>query len=110
MPQVPPQAGGVTQINRPPAGGQVSIMPVGQPAAFKKGGMVKDKEAAPKVTKKAMGGMIKAPKKPAVPGRGRGRPATAVKAVSTKPMAKAAKPKMPAFKKGGPVSMKKGKK
>lgn len=73
---------------------------------YKKGGLVKPK--AP--VKKAMGGMIKAPKKPAVPGRGRGRPATAVKAVSTKPMAKAAKPKMPAFKKGGSVSMKKGKK
>lgn len=77
---------------------------------YKKGGLIKPK----KVVKKAAGGMLKTPKAPAVPGRGPGRPATSVKPVGTRAMAKAAAPKkpvgMPAFKKGGKVSMKKGKK
>jgi hypothetical protein len=54
------------------------------------------------------------PKAPKVPGRAPGRPASGVKPFGTKPMAKAAvgrKPvAMPAFKKGGKVSAKKGKK
>jgi hypothetical protein len=77
---------------------------------YKKGGLIKPK----KVVKKAAGGMLKTPKAPAAPGRGPGRPATSVKPVGTRAMAKAAAPKkpvgMPAFKKGGKVSMKKGKK
>lgn len=77
---------------------------------YKKGGMIKPK--AP--VKKAAGGMIgmKKGKAPMAPGRGPGRPATAVKPVGTRAMAKAAAPKkpvgMPAFKKGGKVAMKKG--
>jgi len=77
---------------------------------YKKGGLIEPK----KVVKKAAGGMLKTPKAPAAPGRGPGRPATSVKPVGTRAMAKAAAPKkpvgMPAFKKGGKVSMKKGKK
>ena len=76
---------------------------------YKKGGLIEPK----KVVKKAAGGMLKTPKAPAAPGRGPGRPATSVKPVGTRAMAKAAAPKkpvgMPAFKKGGKVSAKKGK-
>lgn len=69
---------------------------------YKKGGMI-----GKKPVKKAAGGTVPKPK---VPGRSVGRPATAVKAMGTRSMAKAAAPKkpvaMPAFKKGGKVTMK----
>ena len=78
---------------------------------YKKGGLIKPKAAV----KKAKGGAIgmTKPKAPKVPGRAPGRPASGVKPFGTKPMAKAMagrKPvAMPAFKKGGKVSAKKGK-
>ena len=69
---------------------------------YKKGGMI-----GKKPVKKAAGGTVPKPK---VPGRSAGRPATAVKAMGTRSMAKAAAPKkpvaMPAFKKGGKVTAK----
>ena len=73
---------------------------------YKKGGMIGKKPAA-KPLKKAAGGTVPKPK---VPGRSAGRPATAVKPMGTRSMAKAAAPKkpvaMPAFKKGGKVTAK----
>lgn len=83
---------------------------------YKKGGLIGAKKAAPKKmvkpVKKAAGGSIKAAAGPKVPGRAPGRPATAVKPMGTKPLAKAMagrKPTpMPAFKKGGKVAAKKG--
>lgn len=69
---------------------------------YKKGGLIKPKAAA-KPVKKAAGGVIPKAKKapmPKVPGRKPGRPAA---------MGKPAKPMMPAFKKGGKVTAKKGK-
>ena len=75
---------------------------------YKKGGVI----GAKKPVKKAAGGSIKAAAGPKVPGRAPGRPATAVKPMGTKPMAKAMKGRkptpMPAFKKGGKVAAKKG--
>lgn len=75
---------------------------------YKKGGLI----GAKKPVKKAAGGSIKAAAGPKVPGRAPGRPATAVKPMGTKPMAKAMKGRkptpMPAFKKGGKVAAKKG--
>jgi hypothetical protein len=69
---------------------------------YKKGGMI-----GKKPVKKAAGGTVPKPK---VPGRSAGRPATTVKPMGTRSMAKAAAPKkpvaMPAFKKGGKVAMK----
>ena len=83
---------------------------------YKKGGLIGKRKAAvkkmvAKPVKKAAGGAIK---KPPVPGRGAGRPAqNLVKPMGTRGMAKAAKPlkpaAVPAFKKGGRVTAKKGK-
>lgn len=70
---------------------------------YKKGGLIKPKAAKP--VKKAMGGAVKSAP---VAGRPVGRPATKVKPVPVKPVAKAPKPAkpMPAFKKGGKVGAK----
>lgn len=87
---------------------------------YKKGGLIGAKKVAPKKVaakpakpvKRAAGGAIPAVAGPKVPGRAPGRPATAVKPMGTKPMAKAMKGRkptpMPAFKKGGKVAAKKG--